>query len=214
VAALFRLEAIAVNLGPIPIISEITADLEPGECLGIRGPNGAGKTTLLRVMATLLRPSAGSGEVLGARLGTATVIGIRTGIGLMGHQPALAASLTLFENLMLAARLRAVGEGEVRTALDRVGLIGAADRIAAVCSQGMLRRADLARLFIQPPRLLLLDEPHAGLDDSAQPLVAALIDRTTGNGGGAVLVSHDPRGLLGLTDRQVDLRMGRLEPVA
>jgi ABC-type transport system involved in cytochrome c biogenesis ATPase subunit len=107
-----------------------------------------------------------------------------------------------------------MGEGEVHSALDRVGLMGAAHRTAAVCSQGMLRRADLARLLLRPLSLLLLDEPHAGLDDSAQPLVAALIQDTIGGGGGAVLVSHDPRGLFGLTDRQVDLRQGRLEPVA
>jgi ABC-type sulfate/molybdate transport systems ATPase subunit len=75
----------------------------------------------------------------------------------------------------------------------------------------MRRRTDLARLFLVPPRLLLLDEPQAGLDSSAQPMVEELIRQVRSGGGGAVLVSHDASGLSGLADRMLTLRSGALE---
>ncbi len=87
----------------------------------------------------------------------------------------------------------------------------AAGRAADRCSHGMRRRADLARLLLVPPRLLLLDEPQAGLDASAQPLVEELIRQVRSGGGGAILVSHDPQGLSGLADRMLTLRSGALE---
>jgi ABC-type multidrug transport system ATPase subunit len=75
----------------------------------------------------------------------------------------------------------------------------------------MRRRTDLARLFLAPPRLLLLDEPQAGLDSTAQPLVDELIRHVVAGGGGAILVSHDPSGLSGLANRMLTLRSGALE---
>ncbi|MGQ0849341.1 MAG: heme ABC exporter ATP-binding protein CcmA [Actinomycetota bacterium] len=210
---LFSLERVDVSFGSTPVIQAVDCRLAPGECLWIGGPNGAGKTTLLRVIATLLPPTSGDGIVLGARLGSRQVLNVREKIGLAGHQPALTSYLTLAENLTLVAKFRGGGHSEARRALEMVGLAGAADRSAAHCSQGMLRRADLARLFLDPPLLLLLDEPHAGLDESAQPLVEALVDRTVRRGGGAVLVSHDPGHLASLADRRLLLRLGVLETV-
>jgi heme exporter protein A len=201
---------VAVDL--VPIISEVSLHVDPGECIGIQGPNGAGKTTLLRVIATLLTPTGGTGTVLGARLGSAEIPSVRREIGLAGHIPALAGPLSLMENLMLVARLSGRDKEAAAAALARVGLAGAAGRAADRCSHGMRRRTDLARLFLAPPRLLLLDEPQAGLDNTAQPLVEELIRHVTGGGGGAVLVSHDPSAFSGLADRMLTLRSGALEP--
>ena len=203
---------VAVDL--VPVVSAVSLHLDQGECLGIQGPNGAGKTTLLRVIATLLSPAGGSGTVLGARLGSREVFQVRTDIGLAGHTPALAGPLSLLENLRLVARLTGHREAEAVDALARVGLGGAAHRPAERCSHGMRRRADLARLFLDVPRLLLLDEPQAGLDSYAQPLIDELIRLVLGAGGGAVLVSHDPAGLSVLATRMLTLRSGALEGVS
>lgn len=211
---LVELVDVAVTAGPTPIVRSITLRLDEGECLAIEGPNGAGKTTLLRVIATLIPPTAGSGWTLGAKCGTPDVRRVRPLIGFAGHVPAMAGPLTLFENLAFVADLTEKLRTSVTQALEMVGLARAWDRKAADCSHGMLRRADLARLFISPPRLLLLDEPHAGLDSSAQPLIAELVNRAIEAGGGAVLVSHDPTTLIDLADRRLTLRAGSLEPVA
>lgn len=208
---LVQLDDVDVAVDLVPIISAVSLHLDEGECVGIQGPNGAGKTTLLRVIATLLTPTGGSGTVLGARLGSKEISSVRPDIGLAGHVPALAGPLSLMENLMLVARLSGRNKEEAASALTRVGLGGAAGRAADRCSHGMRRRTDLARLFLAPPRLLLLDEPQAGLDSSAQPLVDELIRRVVADGGGAVLVSHDPSGFSSLANRMLTLRSGALE---
>lgn len=208
---LVELHDVEVAVDLVPIISAVSFYLDQGECVVIQGPNGAGKTTLLRVIATLMTPTGGSGTVLGTRLGSREISSVRPDIGLAGHVPALAGPLTLLENLMLVARLTGRSKEDAAFALAQVGLAGAAGRPADRCSHGMRRRTDLARLFLDPPRLLLLDEPHAGLDSSAQPLVDELIRRVVGAGGGAVLVSHDPTGLSGLANRMLTLRFGVLE---
>jgi heme ABC exporter ATP-binding subunit CcmA len=212
VSNLVELDDVSVTAGSTPIISSVSLILEEGKSLAIQGPNGAGKTTLLRVIATLLAPSKGEGRILGARIGTEETRNIRHRIGLAGHVPAVFAPLTLLENLVFVADLTGRSHSQAKAALDLVGLGGAENRKAGDCSHGMLRRADLARLFLHTPLLLLLDEPHAGLDSSAQPLIAELVGRTRRDGGGAVLVSHDPTTLLEVADRTLTLRAGNLEP--
>ena len=209
-----ELNDVDVSVDLVPIVSTISLHLDEGECLGIQGPNGAGKTTLLRVIATLLAPTGGTGTVLGAALGSPDVASVRPDIGLAGHVPALAGPLTLIENLLLVARFTGASNDQAAAALARVGLAGAAGRSAARCSHGMRRRADLARLYLDLPRLLLLDEPQAGLDSSAQPLVDELIGRVLAGGGAAVLVSHDAAGFSGLATRTLTLRAGVLEGAA
>ena len=192
------------------MVLSATCTVDPGSCLAILGPNGAGKTTLLRVMATLLKPTSGRGTVFGVPLIGADLDPVRPRIGLSGHHPALSPSLTLRENLEFAARLSGKAPDRVSLVLELVGLGGAGNRLAERCSHGMRKRADLARLFLTEPDLLLLDEPLAGLDNSAAPLVNELVDRTRAQGGGAVLVSHDPASVSQLADHHLTLHDGVL----
>ena len=210
VTQILALDQIEVRIGNVPVVSSASCTVESGQCLGIQGPNGSGKTTLLRVMATLLRPSSGQGSILGAALDTAGFESVRPRIGLSGHLPALSDHLTLRENLAFVARITGQSSQGVEQVLETVGLAAAADRLAADCSHGMRKRADLARLFLTRPDLLLLDEPHAGLDSSATRLVAALVRHTTDKGGGAVIVSHDPTTMVDLADQHMTLRTGIL----
>lgn len=207
-----RLDAVHVDRHRVTILRELDLVIVAGEVVGVLGSNGSGKSTLLEVLATLVRPTSGTVELFGRRLDASGRRAVRPRIGLVGHTAALYDRLTLAENLRLIARL--VGEPDERAdaVLAQVGLERAADRLAVACSQGMRRRADLARVLLTRPGLVLLDEVHAGLDRDAAPLVDDVVRTVAGRDGTAcVLVSHDPDRLVGLCDRLVRVRSGRVE---
>lgn len=214
VGATVTLEDAGVSLGGHAVLRGISLSLGPAEVLGIAGPNGSGKTTLLRLLATLVRIDDGSGKVLGAALGTAEVYVVRPEIGLIGHVPSLIAELSLRENLEHAARLAGKDVTRVDRALRVVGLEGAADRKVTQSSHGMLRRAEVARLLLTRPRLLLLDEAFSGLDTSARDLIDTLVERCVSAGGSVVMVSHDATSLADRAERIVNITAGRIEAAA
>lgn len=205
-----RLRHVRLDLGRAPVLTGVDLEVAAGERVGIAGPNGVGKTTLLSVLATLRSPVAGEGEVLGATLGTNEVYPVRPRIGWSGHEPALYDELTLSENLRHFARLSGHDLAAADEVLDRVGLGGAVGRRAGACSNGMRRRADLARLLMTRPDLVLLDEAQAGLDADAGMIVEAICRRAVGAGGAVVMVSHDPEALGRQVDRVVRMTEGRV----
>lgn len=205
-----ELTSVSYAVAGTPILTDINVVIEPGERIGVAGPNGAGKSTLLSILATLRSPTGGTGSVLGAHLGTDEVVGVRPRIGWSGHEPALYPELSLAENLHHIARLAAISTTRADELLDQVGLAGARDRRVAVCSNGMRRRADLARLLMTTPDLVLLDEAEAGLDEAASAIVAEIGRRTVARGGAVVTVSHDAAALKGRSDRVLSLSAGSL----
>ncbi len=205
-----HLAAIAVEIQRTPVLRGLDLTLAPGQITGITGANGSGKTTLLQLAATLHRPAAGAGRILGADLHGVVPADVRRSICLIGHEAALYPQLTLRENLRFVAAVFGQPRQVADAALDTVGLGRAADRRAGHCSHGMLRRADLARALMSRPWLLLLDEPHAGLDSAAADLVEFLIDDVRGRGGAALIVSHDRARLVPLVDDIAELADGRL----
>ncbi|MDT0275579.1 heme ABC exporter ATP-binding protein CcmA [Blastococcus goldschmidtiae] len=207
---MIELCGISVSVERTPVLRDLTLTVGAGEAVGVTGANGSGKSTLLRLLATLLSPAAGTGRALGSALGSRECERIRPHIGLIGHSPALYSRLTLAENLRFFCRLTGVDVSAVGAALDAVGLGRSADRPVDRCSQGMQRRAELARVILTKPTLLLLDEPHAGLDTGSAGLVDAIIDDVCERGGAAVVVSHDRARLDVAVDRVLDLRAGSL----
>jgi ABC-type multidrug transport system ATPase subunit len=205
-----EVQGIAVRRPGALILRDVDLRVEPGETVGLFGANGSGKSTLLRVLATLERPTAGTGTVLGAALGTEAVESIRPRLALVAHEAALLANLSLEENLWLFAALGGRGTAAVATALTAVGLTGAAGRRVAVCSNGMKRRAEFARVALADPDLLLLDEAHVGLDSAAGTLMERMIATVTGRNGAVILVSHERERVDRLIDRSVTLVDGRL----
>jgi len=209
-ATVIELSDIGVTAGTTPILRGIDLEVVGGEIVGLFGANGAGKTTLLRLIATLIRPAAGTGIVLGADLSGDDRYDIRNRIGMIGHVPGLYPELTLGENLRFAASVAGVPADAVETSLEAVGLLGAIDRQAGASSHGMQRRAEFARELMIERDLLLLDEPHSALDKDAVELVNGLVGKIAANGGAAILVSHDRDRVVAIADRSVELAGGSL----
>lgn len=208
--SLIELSDVTVRIGTATIARNADFVVGNGEAIGLFGPNGAGKTTLLRVLATLRRPASGTATVLGADVATSHRFAVRHKIALVGHTPALYPELSLAENTRFAADISGQDADRVYEVLAAVGLAGAADRRAGRTSHGMQRRAEFARVLLQQPRLLLLDEPYNTLDEDAAALVAMVVERTVASGGAAVLVSHDRERVGPLIGRSVELKSGRL----
>ena len=182
-----------------------------GATLVVFGPNGAGKSTLLRVLATLLRPHAGTARVLGQALpdeGWA----VRGRIGLLGHAPLLYRDLSGRENLAFHARLHGVALERASALIEQVGLSARADDKVHTYSRGMVQRLAVCRAVLHDPEVLLLDEPRANLDPAAAELVEPLIGAASGRT--RVVTSHDPAGGLAEADLALGLRAGRADLVA
>lgn len=184
--------------------------LGQGERVAIVGPNGAGKTTLLRMAASLLRPDGGVLTIDGHPIPDQAAR-VRGQIGYLGHQPLLYLDLTAWQNLEFFAALYGVSGSRrrIEEMLDRVDLLPRAHDTVRTFSQGMSQRLGLARLLLHDPRLLLLDEPYAGLDAPGAALLDALLDEARG-ARAVVMVTHDLGRALAGADRVVVMRRGRV----
>jgi heme exporter protein A len=212
--AVLEVEGLARSYGEREALADVSLSLEQGRTLVVFGPNGAGKTTLLRVLATLLRPHAGSVRIFDSSLPD-DAWAVRGRIGLLGHEPLLYRELTPRENLRYHARLHGVESHRVEELLRTVGIDGRADEPLRTLSRGMVQRVAVARAVLHDPELLLLDEPRANLDPAAIELVDPLIGRASGRT--RVISSHDPGGGLAEADVALGLRDGRpalLRPAA
>jgi len=184
-----------------------------GETIAILGKNGSGKTTLLRIIATLLRPTRGSGAVFGHRL-SGDEDAVRGRVGLLGHTNAIYPDLTAAENLGFTLRMmgRPVEPRAVETTLASVGLGAHANARTRGFSAGMQRRLALARLRVLEPSLLLLDEPYSSLDPDGAEIVTGMIGAVRNEGGAAIFITHDIRRAEDIADRVVALDDGRIVP--
>jgi heme exporter protein A len=196
-----------VRLGGTVVLRGLDVQIAAGDVVALTGSNGSGKSTLLRVLAGLVPVTIGAMRTADQPMAGSR----RTGVALVGHAPALHPVLTVRENLDLIAALLGRGGDSVARALERVGLSGAGDRRLAVCSQGMVRRAELAAAVLMDPLLLLLDEAHAALDPAARQLVAEIARSVAERGGAAVVVTHDVADATRWCDRVLVVRGGRVE---
>lgn len=208
--ALLEARGLQRSFGRVRILRGLDLSLGPGEALAVIGPNGAGKTTLLRLLAGLMRPSAGEIFLLGQPFGRHTDAA-RRAIGLLSHQSLLYDDLTLLENLTFAARLYGLERPRVvaRAALEAAGLGGRAGELPRRLSRGLLQRAAIARALLHSPRILLLDEPFTGLDASAADRLRSDLAGRVAQGLGLIVVTHHLAEVWDLASRVAVLVDGR-----
>jgi len=204
-APALRAAGLSLAYGERWVLRDLDLELQAGGTLAVLGPNGAGKSTLLRIVATLLRPTEGTIDVLGAPL-PREAWKLRGRIGFLGHQPLLYRDLDARENLAFHGRLFGLPDGGAARAdllLEQVGLTSRAGTRVDEMSAGMVRRLAVCRALLHEPDLLVLDEPLANLDPAAAAAVAPLLGPAPGRT--RIVVSHDVEAALAEADRVLGL---------
>lgn len=210
-AARLTVEAAA----PVRALDPLSLTLAPGEVLGVLGPNGSGKTTLMKILAGLIRPSAGTGTVVGHSLSRPAVIRRHVAYvsttGWMGLEWALTAE----ENLRFFAELSGMparrARERTRAALAAVDLTADAHKLSGELSNGMRQRLIMARALLWQAPLVLLDEPFVGLDPDHRNQVRDLIRGLPARGQTVVVSDHQADVVESLADRVLVLAAGRVQ---
>jgi ABC-type multidrug transport system ATPase subunit len=226
--AAVRLEGLVRRRGERLVLRDLTLVVPTGTTVALLGPNGAGKSTLLRVLAGLMRPTAGICRVLGHDL-PAGRHDLRGRVGYLAHESMLYRDLTVRENLLHRARLlgldvrpRAADAGgrpaadaapgpvgaraRVQELLEATDLVGRADFPVQALSRGLTQRTTAAATLLADPELLLLDEPLANLDPSASTRLAALLGPRPGRT--RIVAGHDPDAAMAEAQIVLGLRDG------
>jgi heme ABC exporter ATP-binding subunit CcmA len=208
-AILFR-DAVALA-GRFPVLAGVDLEVAEGEVVHLRGPNGAGKTSLLRAAAGLVEVTRGEAVVLGHDLRVERRE-VRRHVGLLGHATYLYDELTVADNVRFAVRAARVSVAAAEPAMRRLGL---AERLRDVpvgrLSAGQRRRVAIAVLVARSPRLWLLDEPHAGLDEAARGIVDDLVAEARADGATVLIASHELERAAAVADRVLHVAGGRVE---
>jgi branched-chain amino acid transport system ATP-binding protein len=212
------------SFGGVDAVRDVSFAVDAGEMLALIGPNGAGKSTCFNMVGGQLRPDGGRVVLLDKDVsGRRPLHMFRMGVGRTFQITATFASMTVRENVQLAllshrrriwrgwqpARMQCVAEADVL--LDNVGMRAQADRAAGVLAYGDLKRLELAMALANDPRLLLMDEPTAGMAPAERTALMALVRRlATDRGLGVLFTEHDMDVVFGVADRVLVLDRGEL----
>jgi len=224
--SLLRVENLTRCFGGLVAVNDVTFGVAEGSITAVIGPNGAGKTTLFNMISGFMPPSAGR-----------VMFGAESLAGLLAHQVAARGvvrtfqlvrpfpAMSIAENVCVGAHLRSKGgvlsallgqadqerriAAEARCLLDRVGLSGLGDRLPASLGYGQLRLLEIARAMAARPRLLLLDEPAAGLNHVETDRLAGLVRSLHADGMTVLLIEHDMRLVMDLAQHVIVLDFGR-----
>jgi heme exporter protein A len=188
---------------------DVSFQVPAGSVLAVTGRNGSGKSTLFRTLSTAIKPDRGQATVLGFDL-VRDRYDVRKAVALLSHSSYLYEQLTARENLNIAARF--LGVDGVSDALARVNLAGRADDAVATFSAGMRKRLSFARIFLQNPRIVLLDEPYGQLDPEGFALVDDVVRELKRLGITVLMATHQVERGKGLADQVLCLEAGRVVP--
>ena len=186
-----HLRAVVALLGRFPALAGVDLDIASGEAVLLQGPNGAGKTSLLRLCAGLIPVESGDATVLGHDL-SRDRRAVRREVGMLAHATFLYDDLTVVENVRFWARAAGGSVAEADAAIARLEIDPRLRDVPVVrLSTGQRRRTSLAVLVARRPRLWLLDEPHAGLDQGGRDIVDELVRDAVAVGATVLVASHE-----------------------
>jgi len=226
---LLSVDDLTMEFGGLKAVSEVTFTIEPGEILALIGPNGAGKTTVFNMLTGIYRPTAGKLEFDGRSLiGKPPHAICKMGVARTFQNIRLFANMTALENVMLGrhsrtsagplqAVLRTPGFKREEQAiieeslkwLSFVGLLDKVNELAKNLPYGDQRRLEIARALATDPKLLLLDEPAAGMNPQESIELMELARRIRATGVTVLLIEHDMKVVMGVADRIVVLDFGQ-----
>jgi branched-chain amino acid transport system ATP-binding protein len=227
--ALLEVKDLRVTFGGLHAVDGLSTSVREGQIKGIIGPNGAGKTTLFNAIAGIQKPSAGTIELAGARIESLRPFQrARLGLARTFQNLQIFPELSLIENVMIGCHPGArtgfwtamLGTAGARreerrieaTACEKLALLGMADRAmlpAGNLSFGEAKLLEIARALAAQPKILMLDEPIAGVPAGEQAPIAKMIRQVNAQGVTVILVEHNMRMVMGLCDEILVLRSGR-----
>ena len=196
------------------VVADFGLTLDAGEVVGLLGPNGAGKTTCFYMIVGLVAADAGRIQLDGRDI-TAEPMYKRAklGVGYLPQEPSVFRKLTVADNLRLVLELRedldsAGVDKELDSLLDELQIAHVADQLGASLSGGERRRCEIARALAAKPRLMLLDEPFAGVDPISVGEIQRIVKHLKNRGIGVLITDHNVRETLGICDRAYILNEG------
>ena len=199
------------RFGHKQVLRNLNFQVKQGEFVAILGPNGAGKTTFLRILSSLSKPTYGSVRISGFLL-PGEAAAVRLKLGVVSHQPLLYGDLSAEENLKFYSRLYGMGKSPERISeiLQLIGLEKRRKDLVRTFSRGMQQRLAIGRAIFHDPEVLLLDEPHTGLDQDASITLDEILKQVATRGRTVVMTSHDLARVALLASRFDVLSKGRI----
>lgn len=227
--SLLRVEGLGIDFGGLRAVHDVGFSVGPGEIVSVIGPNGAGKTTLFNMISGLYLPGRGRVSLDGADVtGMEPHLLAARGLSRTFQNLQIFQAMSVLENVAAGHHLHEKGpviadmlslpssrrrsrqtRDSAHALLERVGLARAAEHEAGSLSYGALKRLEIARALASRPKLLLLDEPAAGLNHSESAEISEVIRKVVGMGVTVILVEHDMKMVMGLSDHIVALDHGR-----
>lgn len=212
---LLTAEGLVRSFGSRTVVNGVSLQVDAGEIVGLLGPNGAGKTTSFNMVVGLIRPDAGTVKLSGEDI---TLLPMhqraRRGIGYLTQEPSVFRKLTVQQNLMAILETLDIPRSErptrLKYLLEELDLTPRAQTMAYQLSGGEKRRLEITRALVTSPKLLLLDEPFAGIDPIAVHEVKKILTRLRDRGLAVLITDHNAREMLRLVDRAYLIHQGQV----
>ena len=213
--SLLSTENLAKEYGQRRVVDGVSINVTPGEIVGLLGPNGAGKTTMFNMIVGVVRPDEGGVFFQKKEITRLPMhLRARAGVGYLTQEPSVFRKLTVEENILAILETCKLGSVErhvrLKALLDELDLSALAKSKAYQLSGGEKRRLEITRALVTSPKMLLLDEPFAGIDPIAVYEVQKIVRRLKARGLGILITDHNARETLKLVDRAYLIHQGRV----
>lgn len=213
--SLLRTENLAKEYGQRRVVNGVSINVEPGEIVGLLGPNGAGKTTSFNMVVGVVKPDSGRVLLEGKEITNLAIHErARLGVGYLTQESSVFRKLSVEENILAILETCELSKQEqqvrLKYLLEELDLTALAKSKAYQLSGGEKRRLEITRALVTSPKLLLLDEPLAGIDPIAQYEVGKIVRRLKERGLGILITDHSVREMLKLIDRGYIIHKGEV----